>query len=67
MNTATMRSRWRQTLAARRQAGDARRQLAREVAEFRTPAERMELEAILDRHPVEDTQEIRRLLARQAR
>jgi len=67
MNTEAMTPTWRDALAARREARTARRRLAREIADFRTPAERLELEAILDRHPVEATQEIRRLLARQAR
>jgi hypothetical protein len=67
MNTATVKSTWRQALAARRDARAARRTLERQIATFQTHAERLELESILDRHPIEDTQEIRRMLARQAR
>jgi hypothetical protein len=53
----------REVLAARRHQRTARRHLARELAEFRTPAERLELDAMLDRYPAEATWELRRILA----
>jgi hypothetical protein len=65
MNTPMTKSSWRQALAARRDARSARRELARQIATFQTPSERLELESILDRHPIEETQEIRRMLVRQ--
>jgi hypothetical protein len=39
-----------------------RRRLAAELAEYRTPAERVELELILARHSDEDVREIEELL-----
>jgi len=53
----------RETLAAHRQARGACRRLKRELAEYRTPAERLELKTILARYPSEQTWEIRRVLA----
>jgi hypothetical protein len=40
--------------------------LERELADYSTPAERRDLEAILDRYPDGDTSELRDILARQA-
>jgi hypothetical protein len=62
----TMLSNARSASAARRQARRTNRQLERQLAEYRTPAERRELDAILERHPAEQTCDIRRLLDRQA-
>ena len=44
-----------------------RRELRRELAGYSTPAQRCDLEAILDRYPDGDTDELRDILARQAR
>jgi hypothetical protein len=41
--------------------------LERELADYSTPAQRCDLEAILDRYPDEDTRELRDILARQPR
>ena len=43
----------------------AHRQLADELAAFTTPADRAELEDILDRYPADQTREIREILSRQ--
>jgi hypothetical protein len=63
----TMLSNGRGASAGRRQARQTRRQLERELSTYRTPAERLELDAILERHSVEETWEVRQVLARQAR
>jgi hypothetical protein len=47
-------------------ASKARRRLERELAAYRTPAERRDLEAILDQYPDEVTHELRDILASQA-
>ena len=39
-----------------------RRRIAAELAEYRTPAERLEIELILARHPADDVREIEELL-----
>jgi hypothetical protein len=49
--------------AAQRQR---RRQLERELAAYASPADRLELEAILDRYPAGQTGELRTILARQS-
>lgn len=43
-----------------------RRTLTRELADFSTAAERLELETLLDAQPDDDTREVRAILARQA-
>jgi hypothetical protein len=43
----------------------SRSQLARELASYSTPAQRCDLEAILDRYPDSDTRELRGILAGQ--
>ena len=48
--------------AARR----ARRQLARDIADYNTPAEQLDLDATLDRYPAEQSAYIRSLLHRAA-
>jgi hypothetical protein len=53
----------RQAIALRRSERSSRRLLVRELAEYRTPAERLELDAILDRYPPDETRELRRILA----
>jgi hypothetical protein len=67
MNNLKTKSSWRQALAARRDARSTRKKLQAQIATFQTPSERLELETILDRHPIEETEEIRRMLVRQAR
>lgn len=48
-------------------AADAdRAELERELAEYSTPAQRCDLEAIFDRYPDEATDELRAILAGQA-
>ena len=56
----------RVSLANRRTERAARRQLARELASFVTPAERAELDHMLGRHTPEETREIRDILTQQA-
>ena len=43
-----------------------RRTLTRELAGFRTDAERLDLETLLDAQPSADTREVRAILVRQA-
>jgi len=52
--------------ASRKAARERRSKLERELAEYATPAERRDLEAILDRYPYSVTHELRAILARQA-
>jgi hypothetical protein len=56
----------RNTLAARRADRANRQQLERELASYASPTERLELEAMIDRHTPEETREVRAILARQA-
>jgi hypothetical protein len=60
METATRRV--RTALAGRLQARRERRQLVREIAAYRTPAERLELDLILGRHTEEEIAEIDAIL-----
>jgi hypothetical protein len=55
----------RVNLANRRTERIARRRLGAELAAFRTPAERAELDLILGRHTGEETAEIRDILNQQ--
>ncbi len=55
----------RTSLAQRRFARAERRRLACELAEYRTPAERLELDLILGRHSAEETAEIHAILNQQ--
>jgi hypothetical protein len=48
-----------------RSARRRRRRLAQEIATYRTPAERLELDLILGRHSAEDVQEIEEILRQQ--
>jgi hypothetical protein len=57
---------WSTALLVRRAAWERRRRLAREIAEYRTPAERDDLMAAVDRCPNPGREEIRRLLVRAA-
>ncbi len=56
----------RTSLAQRRVARTKRRRLARELASYRTPAERLELDLILGRHATEERAEIDAILSEQA-
>lgn len=56
----------RATVVVRRAARLRRRELERELAGYATPAERADLEALLDHHTEGDTREVRDILARQA-
>jgi hypothetical protein len=60
MQTTTRRV--RTAIAGRMQAGRARRRLAREIAAYQTPAERLELDLILGRHTEEEIAEIDAIL-----
>jgi hypothetical protein len=55
----------RSTLADRRTERIARRRLSAELASFRSPSERAELDEMLARHSAEETREIREILHRQ--
>ena len=55
----------RTSVARRRSARAKHRRLAHELAEYRTPAERLELDLILGRHSAEETAEVRAILDRQ--
>jgi hypothetical protein len=50
------------TRPARRLDRQERKRIAAELAEFRSPAERLELDLILARHPDDDVREIEGLL-----
>ncbi len=56
----------RTSLVQRRVARAKRRHLARELASYRTPAERLELDQVLGRHSAEEAAEINAILIRQA-
>jgi hypothetical protein len=56
----------RSSLAQRRVARTKRRRLAWELASYRTPAERLELDLMLGRHTAEETAEIEAILNKQA-
>jgi uncharacterized protein with PIN domain len=56
----------RDALAARRAERLERQRLERELATYTSPAERLELEAIIDRYRPDETRQIRAILARQA-
>lgn len=55
----------RTAVAQRRVARARRRQLERDLAGFATPAQRLDLDAMLSRYPSEQTEDIRRILAAQ--
>ena len=55
----------RTTLANRRTERIANRRLSAELASFQSPAERAELDEMLNRHSTDDTRQIREILARQ--
>jgi len=55
----------RTSLSHRRTARHAHRQLAAELAAFTSPADRAELDQMLERHSHAETREIRAILRRQ--
>ena len=55
---------WRTSLHLRRAAWQRRRRLLREIAEYRTPAEREDLLAAVERCPSPGREEIRRMVVR---
>jgi hypothetical protein len=55
----------RTSLARRRVARAKNRRLERELASYRTPAERLELDLMLGRHSAEETAEIDAILIKQ--
>jgi hypothetical protein len=63
MDASARRLVWGSSLLLRRAAWQRRRQLAREIAEYRTPTERDDLLAAVERCPSPGREEIRRLLA----
>ena len=70
MQTATrsINSMWttvRTQLRESRDARAARASLARELASYSSPADRADLDAILDRYSDQETADIRRILAAQ--
>lgn len=56
----------RDTLAAHRSERAAHRQLEHELAAYRTPAERLEIETIADQYSDEDSREVRQIMFRLA-
>jgi hypothetical protein len=56
----------RTSLAQRRVARTERQRLVRELASYKTPAERLELDLVLGRHSEQDTAEIEAILNQQA-
>jgi len=54
------------TVSVRRAERRERTRLFRELASFDTPGQRLELDAILERHTADQTREIREMLARMA-
>jgi hypothetical protein len=61
MDPSARRLVWDTRLLLRRAARGRRRRLVREIAEYRTPAERDELLAAVDRCPYSGREEVRRL------
>lgn len=63
MDAKARRLVWDTSLLLRRAARDRRRRLIREIADYRTPAERADLLAAVERCPYAGREEIRRLVA----
>ena len=67
MSTHTMTmSSIRHGVARRRVARRDRRRLERELASYRSPSERRELDAIIGRHTADETKAVEAILHRQA-
>jgi hypothetical protein len=62
MDANTHRLVWSTRLLLRRAAWERRRRLVRELSDYRTPAERDDLLAAVDRCPHAGREEVRRLL-----
>jgi hypothetical protein len=62
-NRAFTSPRFGEELRANRAIRLARKQLRSDLARYASPADRRELDAILNRHPAEHTEEIRSLLS----
>jgi hypothetical protein len=56
----------RAEVANRRNVRNGRKELERQLAAYDTPAARLEIETVLDRHDPDETREIRSILRRQA-
>jgi hypothetical protein len=56
----------RDDIAHRRAARKAHRDLAREIAQYTTADDRLELQTVLDRHSSEESAEIRQILVQLA-
>lgn len=56
----------RNSLSSRRAARRSRQSLERQLASYRTPSERLDLEATLDRHDSEDAAQIKAILHSQS-
>lgn len=65
MGTPTVIAKFRNRLSRRRATLHAHRQLVRELATY-SAAERLDLQATLERYPTQQTSEIRTILSRQA-
>jgi hypothetical protein len=66
MNTPETISTLRTQLAERRVIRQRNKRLEEELASYNTPAERLELDAILSRHTAEEIEELESLLNRQS-
>jgi hypothetical protein len=66
MNTTETLSTLRTQLAERRMIRQRNRRLEEELASYSSPAERLELDAILSRHTAEEIAELEGMLNRQA-
>jgi hypothetical protein len=64
MSTKNVLARTRAAVARRNAARRDQRRLEREIASFRTPAERRELEEVLGRHRPDETRQIEAILRR---
>jgi len=56
----------RKNLSSRRAARQNRQSLERQLASYTTPSERLDLEAMLDRHDSEDAAQIKAILHSQS-
>jgi hypothetical protein len=56
----------RAEVANRRNVRNGRKELERQLAAYDTPAARLEIETVFDRHDPDETREIRSILRRQA-
>jgi hypothetical protein len=66
MNTPETITNLRSQLAERRMVRQRTRRLGEELASYNTPAERLELDAILSRHTDEEIEELEAMLNRQS-